>query len=166
MNIRIAGDLENSLANGPGMRYVLFTQGCSLKCPGCHNAHTWDKSQGMSISIDEVIENIKSNPFIEGVTLSGGDPVEQIEAITELCKRIKSELPQLTIMMYTGRKFAELLCEFGMQAVELIELLDYMVDGRFEMHNKEGAHKYAGSANQVFYDFKKDREENKLPLAN
>ena len=65
MNIQTAGELYDSLANGPGMRYVLFTQGCSMGCPGCHNTHTWNKELGVSMSIDTIMEHIESRPFIE-----------------------------------------------------------------------------------------------------
>lgn len=153
--IKVAGELYDSLANGPGMRYVLFTQGCSMKCPGCHNTHTWNKELGVSMSIDTIMEHIQSSPFIEGVTLSGGDPMEQPKGILELCKRIKSECPSLNIMIYSGRTYEQLIGMNDSYIHEILSIADYLVDGRFEINNREGAQLYTGSANQRIIDLRK-----------
>lgn len=155
MNIQTAGELYDSLANGPGMRYVLFTQGCSMGCPGCHNSHTWNKELGVSMSIDTIMEHIKSSPFIEGVTLSGGDPMEQPKEILELCKRIKSECPSLNIMIYSGRTYEQLVDMNNSDIHGILSIADYLADGRFEIDNREGAQLYTGSANQRIIDLKK-----------
>ena len=155
MNIQTAGELYDSLANGPGMRYVLFTQGCSMGCPGCHNTHTWNKELGVSMSIDTIMEHIESSPFIEGVTLSGGDPMEQPKEILELCKRIKSECPSLNIMIYSGRTYEQLIGMNNSYIHEILSIADYLADGRFEIDNREGAQLYTGSANQWIIDLKK-----------
>ena len=158
MNIQTAGELYDSLSNGPGIRYVLFTQGCHMRCPGCQNPHTWDINQGVPMSIDTIIEHINESPFIDGVTLSGGDPMEQPKEILELCKRIKSDCPSLNIMIYTGRTLEQLHNLNNEYIEEILSIADYLVDGRFEQDNMKGALLYTGSANQRIYDLKNNKE--------
>lgn len=160
--MQIAGELYDSLANGPGMRYVLFTQGCTMHCDGCQNKHTWDKNSGVSIAVDEILEHIKESPFIEGVTLSGGDPLEQPEEVLELCRKIKEYDKKLTILLYTGRTLQEIFQLKNLIGFKIIANIDYIVDGRFEKDNIDGAVKYTGSANQRFIDLNKKRECAKL----
>lgn len=153
-DIQGAGELFDSKANGPGIRYVLFTQGCTMQCPGCHNTHTWDKNEGTSMSIDSIMEKIKLSPFIDGVTISGGDPMEQPEAVLELCTRIKEECPSLNIMAYTGRTLEQLKAMNNEHINKILEIIDYLADGKFEISNQRGAQLYTGSANQRIIDLK------------
>lgn len=152
--VKVAGELYDSLANGPGMRYVLFTQGCSMGCPGCHNSHTWNKELGTSMTIDKIMEHIKSSPFIEGVTFSGGDPMEQPKEILEACKRIKLECPSLNIMVYSGRTYDELIAKNNEYINQILSIADYLVDGKFEKDNQDNAQLYTGSANQRIINLK------------
>lgn len=151
--LNLAGEIEDSLANGPGMRYVLFTQGCNHHCLGCQNQHTWEFKDNLLLDVDDVFEKIKNMPFITGVTFSGGEPFCQAEDLYLLGKRIKEEL-SLNIMIYTGYTYEELiqqscLCSMEMTyRLRLLEITDILIDGKFEIDNQENSHKYAGSANQ------------------
>lgn len=78
--------------DGPGIRYVIFMQGCQFRCAYCHNPDTWNMSKGKECSADELVEDIlKYRRYIEGVTVSGGEPLLQIEFITELFEKLKKE---------------------------------------------------------------------------
>lgn len=151
--LNLAGDLDNSLANGPGMRYVLFTQGCSHNphCKGCQNQHTWNKDTICRlISVDDELEIIKNNmPIISGVTFSGGEPFDQAAELSELA--VKCHKLKLNVMCYSGFTYEELLNKAALYEPgisSLLENIDILVDGRFEIDNQEGKGSYRGSKNQ------------------
>lgn len=154
MNINLAGEMPNSLANGPGLRYVIFVQGCPHHCEGCHNQHTWEFKDNFVDSVDNVFNRIKENAdLIAGVTFSGGEPFSQAGPLSELAKKIKEELG-LSIMSYTGYTYDELKQMSFYRDMEttyrnrLLNTIDILVDGKFEINNQEGHHKFAGSKNQ------------------
>lgn len=159
MNIKCAGEIYDSLVNGPGMRYVLFTQGCIHHCEGCQNKHTWPINQGVDISIDKIIKNIKKSPFIKGITISGGEPFLQNKAIYYLIKELKdnAELSKLNIMIYTGYTLKELKNMKNYYINNILESIDYLVDGKFEKDNLTNR-LYIGSNNQKIYDLKNNKE--------
>ncbi|MCD8375842.1 MAG: radical SAM protein, partial [Oscillospiraceae bacterium] len=75
--MRIAGTVQDSIVDGPGLRFTVFTQGCPHRCPGCHNPHTHDPAGGEEISVEELERRMAANPANRGLTLSGGDPFLQ-----------------------------------------------------------------------------------------
>ena len=89
--LRVAGVIEESIVDGPGIRFVLFLQGCRLHCPGCQNPQTWDFEGGTLVPASEVLERIKSNPLAKGVTFSGGEPFEQAEHLLPLAEELKAQ---------------------------------------------------------------------------
>lgn len=146
--LNVAGYISNSLSNGPGMRFVLFLQGCNFMCEGCHNQHSWDTKPNKLMSIEEVFNLIINEcPIINGVTFSGGEPTLQSEELIELCKRIK-EGTTLDIMLYTGNELEDMYTDKHRKL--LLEEIDYIVTGKYEKNNIENKHIYAGSANQKF----------------
>lgn len=148
MKIQMSGTIECSLVNGEGMRFVLFTSGCKHHCKGCHNSETWSFDYGEAKDVNDIFEQIKENvPLIKGVTYSGGDPMEQPEALIELSKRIKNEL-NINIWCYTGYTVEEILNGSDDNKKELLKHIDILIDGKFEEDNIENAIKFAGSANQ------------------
>lgn len=154
--IRSAGFIKNSMANGKGIRFVLFTQGCEHKCEGCHNMHTWDVNGGHDIKIYEILNLIKNEmPIVSGVTISGGEPFMQPDSLLELVRRIKDEL-NLEVAIYTGYKKEELECLGNKSIDEILNLADVIIDGKFEKDNIEGALRYTGSANQRIHYKEKD----------
>lgn len=154
IKIRIAGKIYDSLANGPGMRYVLFTQGCTIHCDGCQNRHTWDLNGGQEIEIKNIVDDIFNDVLIDGVTISGGDPMEQKQALLELCKEIKNRDNNMNIMIYTGRTYEELINLNNDCINNILKIADYLVDGRFEKNNTDNAIRYTGSANQRIIDLR------------
>ena len=95
--LRIAGIVNDSIVDGPGMRLAVFTQGCHRYCPGCHNPHTWDPNGGQDISIEEILQRVDQNPLLSGVTLTGGEPFEQPEPLIELVKELKKRCLEVAI---------------------------------------------------------------------
>ena len=145
MKIQIAGKIEDSLVNGEGMRMVIFTSGCKHNCEGCHNKPMQDFNYGDQWDVDELFNYIKDNSdLIDGITYSGGDPIEQIEPIIYLSKRIKKEL-NLSIWCYTGYTLEQIN---NSSNKELLKYIDVLVDGKFLKDKKENALKYTGSSNQ------------------
>ena len=100
--IRLSGIIHESLVNGPGIRRVFFSQGCKHKCKECFNPETHSFDGGELRDMDELIEELKSNPIISGVTFSGGDPFEQADKFSYMAQRIRDL--GLNIWCYTGYK--------------------------------------------------------------
>ena len=105
--IKIAGIIEESIVDGPGIRFVIFTQGCPHNCFGCHNPQTHDINGGMEVEIDNIIKKISENPLLKGVTLSGGEPFMQANKIAVLLDKIDRN--KLNVITYTGFKYEYLI---------------------------------------------------------
>ena len=150
--IKIAGTVSESIVDGPGVRYVIFTQGCPHRCHGCHNPHTQPFEGGKTIKIKQLYDEIKSNPLIEGVTLSGGEPFCQCAPLSVLAKRLNAE--GVSVMAYSGYTF-EQLCEKAENDKATRNLLAYtniLVDGPFILEKRDLMLKYRGSSNQRMLD--------------
>lgn len=158
--LRIAGIEKESITDGVGVRYTVFTQGCKHKCLGCHNPETHDINGGYDIAIDEIIEDLKSNPLLDGITLSGGDPFFQAKECTELLVRIRKELKHLNVWAYSGFTFEQLLRNKDMR--EMLDLVDVLVDGRFVLKRRTLESRFKGSENQRIIDVRKSLENNKV----
>jgi anaerobic ribonucleoside-triphosphate reductase activating protein len=160
--IRLSGIAYESLVNGPGIRRVFFSQGCKHNCRGCFNPDTHDFNGGEEMDIDELIKDLSENPFIDGVTFSGGDPLEQANKFIYIAKAAKGL--GLNVWSYTGYRFEYLLenaDEFN-KWKEFLENIDVLVDGKFEIDNKEDGLKFRGSSNQRIIDVKKSLKEGRI----
>ena len=142
MNIRIAGVIPESIVDGEGIRFAVFMQGCLRNCKGCHNPHTHALDGGKVVDTAELIEQIKNNPLLAGITLTGGEPLLQIPAATELAKAAKNL--GLNVWCYTGYKFEDLPPE----ANELLKFVDVLVDGEYIEELRDLELKFRGSKNQ------------------
>ena len=160
MEIRIAGTVQDSIVDGPGLRYVIFTQGCPHRCVGCHNPETHDFDGGRLTDTDELYEECIGNPLTTGVTFSGGEPFCQAEALYELGIRFKER--GFHLMAYSGWTFEELLerSESDEYVGKLLHILDILVDGRFELEKRSLMLTYRGSFNQRLVDVQKSFSEN------
>ncbi len=150
--IRTAGIVSESIVDGPGIRYVVFAQGCNHNCPGCHNKHTHDFNGGTLTTVKNIIDDMKRNPLLDGITLSGGEPFEQAEAFSVLAKEVKTM--GLNVMTYTGYTFEKIMEEKivhkGWGA--LLRATDILVDGKFEEKRKNPMLPFRGSDNQRIID--------------
>lgn len=163
--IRLAADLDSdSIVDGPGLRAVLWTQGCAHNCPGCQNPQTWDFNGGGLIPISIVKDAIDELEGQDGFTFSGGDPMYQPEACLEIAKYVKKK--GLNIWVYTGFTYEEIKKMSKSKPVynEFLELIDVLVDGRFIESKKDLSLLFRGSSNQRLIDMKKTLKENKIVL--
>jgi anaerobic ribonucleoside-triphosphate reductase activating protein len=145
--MRISGIVEDSITDGEGMRFAVFLQGCPHRCEDCHNPHTHDPDGGYDTSIDELFDRIERNPLCSGLTLSGGEPFLQAAGCAELAERVK-ELG-LNVWCWSGWTLEELTgANAPPNAAELLQYCDVLVDGRFEIAQKNLNLKWRGSANQ------------------
>ena len=93
MNLFLLDIIEDTVVDGPGFRTSLYAAGCRHHCPGCHNPQSWEREHGHAVGVEEVAERLLTDPF-SNITFSGGDPLEQVEAFTELAKLIKNKSNQ------------------------------------------------------------------------
>lgn len=148
---RIAGTVRHSSVDGPGVRYVVFFQGCPHHCPGCQNPETWDPAGGEETRVENLIEEMRGTRYLDGVTLSGGDPLLQPEAVREIADAAHAE--GLTVWTYTGWTFEDLLAgKAGEKALEALEHIDVLVDGPFVEALCSRDCLFRGSSNQRLVD--------------
>lgn len=163
--IRLAADLQtDSIVDGPGLRSVLWTQGCSHHCPGCQNPQTWDFNGGGLVPIDMVLEAIDELEYQDGITFSGGDPMFQPEACNIIAKYAKEK--GLNIWVYTGFTYEELmkLAQRKKAYLEFLKKIDVLVDGRFIEEKKDLSLLFRGSSNQRLIDMPKTLEKGNIVL--
>lgn len=164
MEIKIAGIERHSSVNGPGVRYVLFTQGCPHHCPGCQNKDTWEIKGGVRYDTKDIINDILLTKYIDGVTLSGGDPLYQAKPILEIVKALKEH--NINIWCYTGWTYEQI---YSLQALstakDILSYVDVLVDGPFIQELYASDLLYKGSSNQRLIDCKSSREKGHVVLA-
>lgn len=159
MKIRILDILEETMADGPGLRTSIYCAGCDHHCPGCHNPQSWDRNGGHEATVDELLEIIKADEF-SNVTFTGGDPLYQVEAFTELAKRIKEETSK-TIWCYTGFTYEEILANERLSAI--LPYIDVLVDGPFILKLRDPELLFRGSSNQRIIYLHEDPSEDIIP---
>jgi len=146
--LRIGKFLISTGVNGPGKRFVIWFQGCLLRCKGCFNPELWDEKGGILMSIDDVMECISCAKGIDGVTFTGGEPLMQVEPLLELTKRIKEK--GLTILCYTGYTYEEIMSGRVPGVKELLKWFDILIDGPYKEEEKAPL-LWRGSKNQKVY---------------
>jgi len=165
MKIRLAGKITtDSIVDGEGIRSVVWCQGCIHNCPGCHNPETHSFDTGILREVSEVCEEIKKIEFQDGITLSGGDPMCQIEACSEIAKFCQEN--GLNVWCYTGYTIEKLL-ERAKKEEKLKEFLmniDVLVDSPFILELKSYDVPFRGSKNQRLIDTRKSLLENRACL--
>lgn len=159
MEVRLASNLQSdSIVDGDGIRTVIWFQGCHHHCRECQNPETWNPNGGFAVSIDEIKEQIKALKYQTGLTLSGGDPFFQVDAAVEIAKFAHSI--GLNIWCYTGFTYEEIMADEKLKS--LLENVDVLVDGKFELELKSLACKFRGSTNQRVIDVKKSLETGEI----
>lgn len=137
----------NSIVDGPGIRTIIFLQGCDLHCKGCQNKSTWDIKRGHEIEIDDLIKELKVKVFNKKITISGGEPLMQKESLIELVNKLKEQ--NFNIALYTGHAKEEV-------PSEIIKNLNYLKTGRFIEELKTSIKPFVGSSNQIFEEIKEN----------
>lgn len=157
--IRLASELQfDSIVDGPGLRTVIWTQGCIHNCKGCHNPQTHSFTGGFMFPIQDIITQLQS--VDQNVTFSGGDPMLQ----PKQCLAIAKEIKRLgrNIWVYTGFTFEYLLNSSEHRA--FLECIDVLVDGKFDEKEKTSECKFRGSKNQRLIDVQKSLKSNSIVL--
>lgn len=142
--IRILDILEETMMDGPGLRTSIYCAGCAHRCPGCHNPQSWDFMGGREVDIQEILDVVRADDFAN-VTFSGGDPFYQVEAFTELARRIKEETGK-NIWCYTGFTYEEILADERLS--QMLPYIDTLVDGPFIQDLRDPDLPFRGSSNQ------------------
>ena len=163
--IRLAADLQtDSIVDGPGLRAVVWTQGCRHHCKGCQNPQTWTFNGGGLVPIKMVLEAIDELEYHTGITFSGGDPMYQPEACMKIAKYAKKK--GLNIWVYTGFTYEELIKLSKKEPVysEFLKVIDVLVDGRFVLAERDLSMLFRGSRNQRLIDIQKTLATNEICL--
>lgn len=158
MKLRISGTVNDSIVDGPGLRYAVFTQGCPHDCPGCHNPQTHDFSGGKDIDTSEILAQIRKNPLLDGLTLTGGEPFCQCTACIALAQGAHAH--GLNVWCYSGYTFEELIngkAEWRL----LLQNIDVLVDGPFLLEKRSLDCRFRGSSNQRLIDVPKSLMANR-----
>ncbi len=140
--LRVIRIVDGTSVDGPGLRTSLYLAGCAHACPGCHNPQSWPFDAGEDWPIDELIARIEENDF--DVTLSGGDPLYQIDGVVELCRRVKEQ--GRNIWLYTGFTYEQV--KESPSLSRILPYIDVMVDGPFIEALKDRDLLFRGSSNQ------------------
>jgi anaerobic ribonucleoside-triphosphate reductase activating protein len=176
MDLRVNYTMPMSLANGPGRRYTLWVQGCSIHCRGCSNTDTWDPEKGYNLPIDDIIRDIQNsfwmsekNTALNGITVTGGEPLDQFEAVFELCKRISEwgydfdgkTLPFLSVFLTTGYTLSQIV-DKGLW--KILGVLDIICVGPFE-EALVCSGQWKGSSNQeLYYLTEEGKSQRSMPV--
>jgi anaerobic ribonucleoside-triphosphate reductase activating protein len=159
--IRLSGIMPQSLVNGPGLRKVYFAQGCKHHCADCFNPETWSFQGGKVTDVDQLVEEIKEQTYLDGVTFSGGDPIEQAEGFALLGQKLKQQ--GFNIWCYTGYTWEELIKNSlnDHHIMDLLKTIDVLVDGKYINTLHSHTHKYRGSSNQRLIDVQQSLKTGK-----
>jgi anaerobic ribonucleoside-triphosphate reductase activating protein len=149
-----------SKVNGPGVRFVIWVQGCSRGCAGCFNPSSHPLSGGFDISPEELAKEIP-NCGIDGITVSGGEPFEQTLELKKLLALCKDR--HLHTMVYTGFTYEELCCSNDRDVQDCLSVIDLLVDGPYE-ENVPPVLPWCGSGNQRILDLKNGKAGTGFPI--
>lgn len=161
----VVGINFESIVDGDGVRVVVFFAGCHHHCKGCHNpeSHRFDVGRPFNEEIQaQIIDYIRETPYIDGVTLSGGDPMYSAADIYAFVKRLREETPYTSVWLYSGFTFEEIMNDSSMK--KLLLLCDVLVDGPFIIEQRDITLNYRGSRNQRIIDVQKTVESGKVTL--
>lgn len=152
--MKIAGIFHNSVVDGPGVRDVIFFQGCRHNCEGCHNPTTWNFNYGKDYSVKELIHEIEKNSYCDKITISGGDAFYQEIELIQLVKNLK--LKDYNIMLYTGFLYEDI------KNSPVLDYIDILVDGPFILNLRTLDIPFVGSSNQRKIDIPRTKLERKI----
>jgi len=151
--MRLAGIIEDSIVDGPGVRFVVFTQGCPHNCDDCHNRESHDFDGGFAADINKIAEKM-INSGVDKLTFSGGEPFCQAGELAKLAKLAGTEKRGVEIITYTGYLYEDLLkmAETDSGVKELLAVTNYLIDGKYDKSKKTHDRFYRGSSNQRVFD--------------
>ena len=153
--MRIAGIIQDSIVDGPGVRFVVFAQGCGHRCAGCHNPQSWDSEGGSEMPADDIVAMMLRNSLLDGLTISGGEPFLQAGQCGKIADAARRK--GLNVWVYTGFTFEELAAraKHDDDIKSLLESADVLVDGPYIAAERSLSLKWRGSRNQRVVDVPK-----------
>ena len=162
--MKIAGFYDESISNGLGWRAVLFVSGCPHHCPGCHNKEAQDFNYGKEFNEEEILKRIKENSILNGITISGGEPLckENISEVLKFIKDVKEIRPEFNVWCYSGYTLDQLIDRNDEETNKCLNEIDVLVDGRFVEAKKDPTLKFRGSSNQRILDLKTSLQTHKF----
>lgn len=152
MSIKLAGLIQDSITDGPGLRATVFVQGCPRRCKGCHNPTALPFEGGTEYTVENLFDEIAQNPLTMGVTFSGGEPFCQAEELARLGALVKGA--GLELAVYTGYTFEQLQTLEKAGVKELLQTADILIDGEFILEKRNLDLPFRGSENQRLLDLK------------
>ncbi len=162
--IYLASDIQtDSIVDGKGLRTVIWFQGCSHNCKGCHNPKTFPFNTGIELDTKDIFNMIDNLEDQDGITFSGGDPMFQPEAFLEILKYSKSK--GYNNWAYTGFLYEDILNKDKVY-LEILKYIDVLIDGKFVLEEKTFEAKYRGSRNQRLIDVQKSLKNNKVVVTD
>lgn len=141
--------IDNTKVEGPGNRLSIWVQGCSRHCRGCFATDTWNFEAGQRMSVDQIVEIIKNNSSIEGITILGGEPLDQSSELAELISRVRSET-RLSIILFTGYEYEAILADQDAAINCILRNVDVLIDGPYIEELRSFSIPLIGSSNQKF----------------
>lgn len=162
MKLKLSGVVEESITDGRGIRYTVFTQGCPHHCKGCHNPQTWPFEGGEEKEVEEIYRDFIKNPLLKGITFSGGEPFCQPAPLCELARLVHQGGKDVTV--YSGFTYEQLLGMRNDAVKALLDETDVLVDGLFIEEQKNLELYFRGSENQRLIDMKKTRASGTVTL--
>jgi len=160
--LRLSGLTHESLVDGPGLRYVIFTQGCPHRCPNCHNPTSWDMDTGKEFTVKEIIRMLKKQKKIQGVTFSGGEPFLQAAELSQIA--LAAHQLGLDVVTYSGFTYEELI-EQGKNDINITALLsasDLLIDGKYIDAKRDSSLPFRGSSNQRIIKIPETQKTGKI----
>ena len=155
-----------SVSNGIGARTVLWVSGCDIRCRNCHNPQTWDFNSGIPFTeetMQEILYDL-SKPYIKGLTISGGHPLDPHNApkVLEIVKRVRMVFPDKDIWIYSGYEWEDIIKNETLR--EIMRCTDVLVDGAYVDELRDISLAFRGSSNQRIIDVKKTLDSNEVIL--
>ena len=150
------------IANGIGVRVSLFVSGCNHRCKGCFNSEAWDFNYGkkFDVNAENEILHVLEKPYIKGLSVLGGEPLQQDSTLLEFLRKVKSKFPNKSIWLYTGYTYEQI------KDKKELDYVDVLVDGKFVEALKDISLQFRGSSNQRIIDVKATKENSKIILCN
>ncbi len=166
--MKMAGFYDESISNGLGWRAVLFVSGCPHNCPGCHNKIAQDYNYGEEFDEQKIIARIKDNSILNGITISGGEPLckENIATVNKFIEDVKKERPELDVWCYSGYTLEQLQERNDEVTNDTLKKIDVLVDGRFVEARKNSEIKFRGSDNQRLLKVQECLKQHKIVELN
>lgn len=147
-SLRLLRTFKETIVDGVGLRYSIYFSGCSHACPGCHNEYSWNPNNGTELTyeiLNEIANEINQNELLDGITISGGDPLFNPKDMLKVLKFLK-EKTKKNIWMYTGYTLEEIKKDDLRK--KCLKYVDVLVDGRFIKELYDPNIKFRGSSNQ------------------